>query len=293
MRAVFNERELEESVNSAHAILIVTGKSPTTDNLAASLALYLALSQAGKTVTIACPDTPTVEFGNLFGVDRITNELGSKNFIISLDYKEGAVEKVSYNIEGNKFNLVIQPKTGSQPFTEEMVHFSHSGTSADIIFVVGCQRLEDLDKLYTQEQEIYSKTTIINIDTTSNNGSFGKINIVDPTASSTSEIIAHILKTLNISIDQDCATNILTGIIWATDRFSKGKIQPETFEVSAMCLRMGAKLPGWKDTKAGQQTPLINTSITNIIQKDEKEKKPKTPPTDWLEPKIYKGSTLA
>lgn len=295
MRAVFNERELEEGVNSAHAILIVTRKNPDTDDLAASLALYLALKQVGKTVIIACPDSPTVEFGNLFGVDKITNELGSKAFIISLDYKEGSIEKVSYNIEGDKFNLVIQPKTGSQSFSEDMVRFSHSGTSADLIFVVGCQKLEDLDKLFTQEQEIYSKSIIVNVDTGLNNSLFGKINIVDPTASSKSEIVAQTLKILNITTDQDCAANILTGILWATDRFLKGNIKPETFEVSARCLRAGAKMPGGQDIKPDQQIPFINTGAasTNIVQKDEKGKKLKTPPTDWLEPKIYKGSTLA
>jgi nanoRNase/pAp phosphatase (c-di-AMP/oligoRNAs hydrolase) len=294
MKVIPNLRELEDAINSARSFLIVSHKNPTVDSLAASLALYLALAQAGKNVTVACSDKPTVEFSNLFGIDKIKNTLGNKNFIISLDCKAGSIEKVSYNVEGDKFNLVIQPREGAEPFSAEKVHFSQSGTNAEAIFIVDCQKLEDLDSLYTQEQEIYSKALIVNIDKHQDNKQFGKVNVVDYDASSTTEIIFQVLNTLKLTIDQDCATNILSGITWATNTFSTENIKPDTFEVVAMCLRMGGKLLG-KGVSTPSPTPIpapSNAPTPTDIPVDDKTKKAKTPPPDWLEPKIYKGSTL-
>jgi len=289
MKTIYNIQELEEHFTTARNILIVTHKNPSVDSLAASLSLYLALVHNRKNVTIACPDKTTVEFGNLFGVDKVTNVLGNKNFIISLDYKEGSIEKVSYNIEGEKFNLVIQPKEGSEPFSEEKVHYNYAGLNADLIFVIDCEKLEDLETFYTQEQEIYSKVPVVNIDTSQNNEQFGQINIVNSNASSVTELVALMLKTIKYPFDQDCATNILTGITEATDTFSKGNISSDTFEIAAFCLQMGGKLPGVKPVAISEEIPMTE-SIE--IQKDPKPGKSKTPPKDWLEPKIFKGSSL-
>lgn len=289
MKTLFNIRELEENLNSARNVLIVTHKNPSIDSLAASLSLYLALVHNRKNVTIACPDKTTVEFGNLFGVDKITDVLGNKNFIISLDYKEGSIEKVSYNIEGEKFNLVIQPKDGSEPFSEDKVHFNYAGVNADLIFVINCEKLEDLETFYTQEQEMYSKVPVINIDISQNNEQYGKINIVNSNASSVTELVANMLKTVKLSFDEDCATNILTGITSATDTFTKGNITSDTFEIAALCLQMGGKLPGVKQIIPTEEIPVIETS--GVVENN-KPAKSKNPPKDWLEPKIFKGSSL-
>src|SRR3989304_5541993 len=98
-----NVEKIRELVGKSTDILILTHENPTPDSIGSSLALYLGLSGLGKRVTIVCPDAMTVELSGFVGVNKVGGELGRKNFIISLDYIEGAIEKVSYNIEGERF----------------------------------------------------------------------------------------------------------------------------------------------------------------------------------------------
>ena len=93
-------------------VLIVTHEHPTFDSIGSSLALYLGIAGLGKRVTVACPDPLTVELSSFVGMNKVINALGKKNFIISLDYVDGSIDRVSYNIENHKFNLVIEPRAG-------------------------------------------------------------------------------------------------------------------------------------------------------------------------------------
>ncbi|MBL7159303.1 DHH family phosphoesterase [Candidatus Microgenomates bacterium] len=294
--------KIKNSLTSAKEILLVINKSPSLDSVAASLTLYLGLKKLGKKVSIFCQDKIRVEFSNLIAVNKIVDTLGGKNFIISLDYKEGAIDKVSYNIEGEKFNLVIEPRPNAPQLTSESVHYSYSGSAADMVFAIDALTLQDLGKIYEEKKELFTKEKIINIDRQSKNENFGEVNFVVPQAASTSEIIALILKSLAIKLDQDMATNLLAGIISASNNFNSPQTNATTLEMAALCLRAGGKKTSFSPSSIKEPfvfpDKLIKTEekkeekkeIIKEVKKDEK-KKEKAPP-DWLKPKIYKGSTL-
>ena len=105
-----------ELIEKSQDILIVTHEHPTADSIGSSLSLMLGLISLGKKVTVVCPDQVTVELSNFIGVNKIVSDVSKQNFTISLDYVEGSIEKVSYNIEGEKFNLVIEPRPGFPHF---------------------------------------------------------------------------------------------------------------------------------------------------------------------------------
>ena len=305
--------KIKDSLTNAKEVLIVINKNPGLDSVAAGLVLYLGLKKLGKKVSIFCQDKIRVEFSNLIAVNKIVDTLGGKNFIISLDYKEGAIDKVSYNIEGEKFNLVIEPRPNAPQLTSESVHYSYSGSAADMIFAIDISTLQDLGKIYEEKKEIFAKEKIVNIDRQSKNENFGKTNFIVPQAASTSEIIALMLKSLAIKLDQDMATNLLAGITSASNNFNSPKTNATTFEMVALCLRAGGKrvsssppsvskplvFPGKpvkkeeeKEEKKEEKQEIIKElkEVKKELKKEEK-KKEKTPP-DWLKPKIYKGSTL-
>src|SRR3989304_8148742 len=148
--------QLQSFLGSARRILILTGQNPTLDSLGAGLTLYLAFSQVGKEVNIACPDLPTVSLSRLVGIDKVQRDLGGENLVISFPYAEGAIEKVSYNIEGDRFNLVIQPRSGSQTLSPEAVNFLQGGANADLVFILGARKLSDLGHFYEQGKELYA-----------------------------------------------------------------------------------------------------------------------------------------
>lgn len=267
MNQKLNLQKLKQALSPARSILVTVPQSPSLDKMAASLSLYLSFKKAGKAATIACPQQMTVEFSGLVGVDKVIDRIGNRNFVISFDYIKDSIEKVSYNVEGNKFNLVIQPKTGFPPLDAKKVSYSYSGTESDLIFVIGAQQLEDLGRLYEKEKNLYQGNQVVNIDYHPQNTQFGKINIFLPGASSYSEIATLILKTLNFPSGGDIATNLLIGLKSATNNFQKAS--PEAFEAAAFCLRAGAR----------QVEPeKIRKETTEV-------------PSEWMGPKIYKGST--
>lgn len=306
--------EIKSILDTAKSVLVVTHKEPTIDSVAASLALSEALASAGKITSVACPTPLTVEFTNLFGVDKVETKVGNKNLIISLDYAEGSIEKVSYNVEGDKFNLIIQPKPGFPAFSSDKVRYSQTGINADAIVVIGASDLSRLDNLFDGENEILEKVPLINIDNNLGNRNFGKVNYLDQSASSLSQLVMNVVQNLGISLDADTASNVLTGIEAATDSFKTGNITPETFETAALCLRYGAKrfymsnnasvkpqpvqAPFMVPQKTAPQMPAEEVQSSRPLavkgepQDQNKTKKGTKPPPDWLQPKVYKGGQL-
>lgn len=287
--------QLQTLLGSGQNILILTGKNPTLDSLGASLALYLAFYRSGKAVTVACPQAPTVDLANLVGIDKVRNELGGQNLVVSFPYTEGSIEKVSYNIEGDKFNLVIQPQAGVQPLSPGAVKFSHGGVGADLIFILGVKDLADLGQIYEKEKDLYNKIPLVAIDYHSENNLQGQVNFIDPHASSVSEIVGLILAKLGINLDPDIAHNLLVGLDFATQNFSLPSTSAGAFELAAACLKSGARrrteplskpVPQVAEEKVAARSSL-GISTPKIV-KDQTEEAP----PDWLTPKIFRGSDL-
>jgi len=111
MKDNFDFTSIEEALGSAQTFAVVLPKNLSQDKIAAALSLGLALKKVNKDVQVVCSTPMTVAYSSLVGVNRITNKLKGKNLVVSFDYTNDSIEKVSYNIDeqGNKFNLVIQP----------------------------------------------------------------------------------------------------------------------------------------------------------------------------------------
>lgn len=313
----------KEMVGTAKEVVIVTHGNPTMDSMGGSLALMLGLVSLGKKATVVCPDAMTVKLSSFVGVDRVVKDFGKKNFVVSLDYEDGSIEKVSYNIEGKKFNLVVEHRPGFELFTADKVQYSYQGVSADLIMSVDTLSLADLGAIYQQQKDTFTAKSIINIDFHKDNANYGALNLVDPGASSTTELVAELLATLGVKLTTDIATNLLNAIYDATNNFQNANVTSMAFEVASVCLKAGAKRFGVIAAESPRVTeePKIfvgNQPVTpNVPQQKsapvqvspgpstveesapvpepaaaEENKKPVPPPSDWLKPKIFKSSSL-
>src|SRR3989338_1600110 len=236
--------QAQNILENAQSIAVTLPVDPSVDKVASALSLYLSLSAAGKQVTVACSTRMTVQYNELIGVDKISTVLtgsSGRNLVISFPYQEGSIEKVSYNIENDKFNLVIEPREGFPTITQEMMKYSSSGGNIDAIVTVGCSQLEELWNLYSNNQDLYNGKQIINLDNASNNNNFAKINIVDTSAISISELMNDFINQLGLNMEPDIATNLLAGLTSATDNFSSGEVTASTFETAANLLKQGAR----------------------------------------------------
>ncbi len=283
--------KVKELLDKAQNVLIVTHEHPNFDSIGSALTLSLGLAGLGKKVTVVCPDPMTVEFSSFIGVQKVTREVSSKNFIISLNYVDGSIDKVSYNIEGNKFNLVIEPRPGFDGFSEDKVHYSHGGVSSDLIFTVDTIHLGGLKKVYDDNKELFAGKPVVNIDRHPNNAKYGAVNLVDSQMSSTIELVSQLLSHIGVALTPDIATNVLNGLYGATDSFQNPNVSIPAFELAAACMKAGGK----RFTKSltpseeipvgesvGDKTPSVEAIKPTVAQ---------TPP-DWLKPKIFKSSNL-
>ena len=292
--------QVKDLLGKAKDVLIVTHEMPDSDSMGSALALYLGLMSLGKRVTIACPDPVTVGLSSFIGVNKVISDLAvKKNFVISLDYVDGSIEKVSYNIEGDKFNLVVEPRAGFDTFSAEKVHYSYAGGTADLIFTIDTPALSGLKKFFEGNKELFSGKAIVNVDRHPNNAQYGAINVVDVTASTTAEVVARLLSMLGVKLTVDIATNLLNAVYGGTANFTAANISAGAFDVASVAIKAGGKRFGIvppQEEKPFEEivVPQVmeTTAPVRLEQTHDHPHPPVPAPADWLKPKIFKSSNL-
>lgn len=292
-----NLPRLREFLAREEKITIVVRKNPDLDIMASATALYLTFTKAGKQSTIACPTAPIVELSSLVGIDKVVTSWpvsGGQDLTMVLPYEKGKIEKISYNIEGDKIHLVVKAGPDGLGFETQDIRFTKSGgsTGGGLIFLVGVETPQDLDSLYSEDLAKGSSIVILGNKTSSGFGE-GVILIEDQQAASVSELTVGVLKNLEAPLDFDIAQNLMQGIVFATNNF-QGQASPLSFEMAGILLRYGAtRETGSKPT---QTQPLQAWELGQETKQEKKEQDKKenlqNPPEDWLTPKIYKGSML-
>lgn len=230
-------------IEKSKKILVLPSMPVDGDSLGGAIALYLALKKLNKEITVVCTDPVTNAFKFLPHSQEITQKFSAvQDFIVTLDCENAEVDHVRYNVEKDKVNIIITPKKGR--FAEKNVNFHYGQAKYDLIIVVDAGDLEQLGKLYEDNVDLFYSIPVLNIDHHPSNSGFGKVNLVDITASSTTEILYELIKELrpqNNLIDEDIATALLTGIITDTGSFQNSNTTPKALEISAELVNLGAR----------------------------------------------------
>lgn len=260
--------EAFELISKAKSVPIVLPQSPAVDDIAAALALFLSIKKSfskenPKTVQVGCANPVSVAVNRLFAIDKITAKIGSQNLVISFPYPESAVEKVSTFEENNRFNVLITPRDGYQSFDPKQIEYSQYGLNADLIIAIGIQNWEELGSLYKDDQAVFEKAKTIVIGVKGGNIDLGKVNLVDTQSASTSELIAELIRSVNLKIDGDIATNLLAGIESATKNFQLNATA-KTFDLISWLMHQGGKREYLSQQIPLQQFPGQNNSPANI-----------------------------
>lgn len=87
-----------------------------------------------------------------------------------------------------------------------------------------------------------ARAMIVNIDHHVSNPRFGAVNLVDPVAAATCEIVALLLPELGITLDAELATCLMAGVVQDTHTFAHPNATPRTLRVGADLLAAGAPL---------------------------------------------------
>lgn len=113
---------------------------------------------------------------------------------------------------------------------------------ADVAVVCDAATLERIGPLTSTHADWLARTTIVNIDHHATNLGFGTVNLVDPAAGATCEIVTALLPELGIEPDAELATALLSGIVRDTNGFSDASTSPRTLRQAASLLEAGAPL---------------------------------------------------
>lgn len=229
-------------IRRANKILCVTREKTEGDGICAILALQKLLSKQKKEIYSVVPHGVNKNLTFLSGVENIQTDLGENgDFVISISTKNNDVERVKYVIEDEFVDILVTPKSGN--FTSSDVTFRQNVGEFDLILVLDSPNLESLGKLFENHAKLFSMVPIINISSNPANEYFGKVNLVEPQKSSTSEIIYDLISkipTFSEFLDSDLATILLTGILSSTNSFLGNNSTAQSFEVAAQLQELGA-----------------------------------------------------
>lgn len=278
--------QIKDLVEHSGAVLLVTRENPTLDGVYSLLALDKYLKAKGKKTLLVAGKIEASE--SMPGSENFLSNLPPRNLVISFDYAEGSIEKVSYNVEGNRFNLVITPRGNS--INPEQINYSYSGEEFDLILSVDVPDTSLIARGGASIATDFAGTPLINLDHTQTNTLYGHINFVDPNVSSTSEIVVRLLGQLQ-ALGPSEAQLLYHGIKEATHNFTLG-VKASTFETAAICLNILEKTTSTTTAPniTIQENPEIKENPSETTHKSEEEM---TPDASWLAPKIFRSSRSA
>lgn len=241
MNALYPKQQALQLIEYSNKILIVGHSQADGDSLGSTLALYFVLKKLNKDVTAAVIGSISPVYNFLPKIEVLDETLGdSQDLIISLDAENPKIDKLSYNIKDGQLNIIITPEKGS--INPEKIKINQGTLIYDLIIVLDCSELSQLGYLYENNKEMFNENPVINIDHHPTNKYFGKVNVVDTEASSTSEILVSIIESMGTNlIDADIATYLLTGIIYDTWSFQNTNTTPKSLTIAAQLCAAGAR----------------------------------------------------
>ena len=237
-----SKQQTTELIKKSQNILLLSPQADG-DSIGAEIALFLIFKKMGKNPVMVCSeDIPSI-LSFLPQIPEIQKDLSVlRDLVISLDCSQAKVAKLGYKMEGDKLNIMITPQKGS--FSAKDISTNQGAAKFDLIIILDTADLDMLGSLYDDNAEIFYKTPVINIDHHASNNYYGKVNLVDLTATSTCEILTSIVEALGEEktlIDEDIATALLAGIICDTGSFQNANTTPKSFTVAAQLIAQGAR----------------------------------------------------
>jgi hypothetical protein len=264
--------QLNNLLDQAQSVLVILDAEAKFDQKVSAASLFLSLKEKGKKVELLSPEP--IANGTIYGLDSLKTRMGNKNLLVSFDYDEKSVSKVSYHIdeENQKFYLTIKPKTGEESLDPETVEFEKTGTDADLIFFMGVKRLEDLGQLYYGYEQAYRDAAKIAVS--QDQTEFADITLNINEFSCFSEAVTRIIQAANLGLSTAIATNLFAGINYETNQFSSLSADAKTFEAAADLIRAGAK----RQTQSQVSQKSIQTKQAQDTRKQQADRKKEVKP---------------
>lgn len=231
-------------LRKANHVLLLPSSPIDGDSLGSSLALYLALKKMGKKATVVAEEPIPTSYNFLPSISVISRDLKFiRDFVVTIACEDAANCQVRHEIQGNKINIIVTPQ--KMPLSKDHVSFAEGPPPYDCIVTVDAADPSQFGKIYDNFTELFHLAPVINIDHHASNTAFGRINLVDIMASSTTTMILPLIEELSTPgaalMDADIATLLLAGLITDTGSFQNPNTTPDAFAIAAKLIGYGAR----------------------------------------------------
>ena len=231
-----------ELIKRSKRPVIVLPHGCGADGYATAVALAGVMKKMNTEVDIVAADGPlptTLEF--LKFKQRVRPNFGQlQKFVITLDVNKTSVEELSYDVENGELQIYITPRSGF--WSKKDIGHKTGAFKYDLIIAIGTPNPENLGELFTKNNSFYFNTPVINIDHTPDNEHYGQVNIVDLTATSNGEVVYQLVEKWGHElIDEEIATQLLTGMIAKTQSFKTPNVTPKTLQQASYLIKKGGR----------------------------------------------------
>lgn len=116
------------------------------------------------------------------------------------------------------------------------------GLEPDLAVVCDAATLERVGRIARDEADWFARARLLNIDHHVSSNRFGQLNLVDPRAAATCEVLVRVVEALGIEPDAELATALLTGIVRDSHGFSDPATSGDSLRAAARLVDAGAPL---------------------------------------------------
>ncbi len=236
-----------ELIRQSQNVLILTHRDPDGDALGSTLALRLVLQRLNKNVDALLVGQVPASLSFLPGYAEVKDKTisPSNDLIITIDSRNtGEDLKLGYKkiVDEHRIQIVITPPKGA--LMPEDVKVESSTPKYDAVIILDCSSFELLGSIHAEFPDLFFETPTVSIDHHVTNYYSAKVNWVDMTATSTSEMLVALIEALGRGenlLDEEVATCLLTGLITDTGSFQNMSTTPKSLTVAAQLVAAGAK----------------------------------------------------
>ncbi len=239
--ALSTEQQVIELIGRAKHVLILTKEQASVDAVGSVTALALFLQKLNKTFDVAVADwTKDQQLAFLPSVD-IRPDIGAmRTFHLMVNVQQVPLSELMYDVKDGKLDITLVPRQGEWSASD--ITLKEGTDRFDLVIALDCPDMHSLGAFAREHANFLYRTTVINVDCHVSNEFWGRVNLVDPTAVSTTEILHHLFALWNKPlIDEPIATCLLAGMIAETKSFRTANVTPRTLSLSSELVALGAQ----------------------------------------------------
>ncbi len=190
-----------------------------TDPMGLDQQRFADAMRGARRITALCHENPDADtIGGAVAIALIGDRLGKQVEIVSVDAPAPAFDFLPWY---DRFS----PAPTLEP---------------DLAVICDAATLERVGRVRVEHASWFECARLVNVDHHVTNSRFGHVNLVDPTAAATCQVIAAALPALDVPLDVEIATALLTGIVRDSHGFSDPSTRGETLRIAAGLVDAGA-----------------------------------------------------